>query len=98
MRLAGAIACSLLAFLGGTAARGGSGSPVPPSSPGGIRLVENGVYVYSSDYIEASATVTLSGCYSIVKNPNGLGQIVTMTWSQACPHTFLDVAVTRVER
>lgn len=91
MKLALALSAALTAFVGGTTAHG------QPASPGAIRIVENGDWVYFREHITATATVTVSGCYKIAKNPNGLGHVITMTWSSTCPHTFLDANVTHYE-
>jgi hypothetical protein len=81
----------------GVGRAGGSSRPVPPSSPGAVRVIVNGEWVYFQELYSATAVVNLSGCYSIAKNPSGPGHVITMTWSEACQHTFLDANVTRYE-
>lgn len=89
-----------LALTGSVAAQANGRHSATVATPGGMRLIVNGEWSYFAAYYSATATVKLTGCYTITKAPPGeLGHRVTLTWNATdCLHTWLDADVSAWER
>jgi hypothetical protein len=72
------------------------GQRVPPATPGGVRVIEDGQWVYYTEIYQGTGHIVISGGYTITKTP--LGIEIDVEWPGSTNHTWVDVQTHRVER
>jgi hypothetical protein len=65
-----------------------------PSTPGGVRVIDDGNWVYLSEVSVGYGTVTVTGGVTVRKIP--LGYVLDVTWTGS-NHTWVDVDVHRTQ-
>jgi hypothetical protein len=81
------VALALATLLGAVPA---SRAQSRPASPGGLRVVENGEWLFQRDYLTATATITVAGDVQVEKLTRGVR--LTVRWTEA-NHTWVDAEI-----